>query len=94
MKNFGSVPQTVVRELNDRHTDGTHYFYAIYFYDPLFLCYRRAKSVKVSGPSASHLMLTVLQHSWRDLFMCDTVYIRRCNVKSHRKVQGRNSTPE
>ncbi len=33
-------------------------------------------------------------HWWRDLFMCDTVHIRRCNVKSHWKAQGRNSTPE
>ncbi len=33
-------------------------------------------------------------HWWRDLFMCDTVHIRRYNVKSHWKVQGRNSTPE
>ena len=33
-------------------------------------------------------------HWWGDLFMCDTVHIRSYNVKSHGKVQGRNSTPE
>ncbi len=33
-------------------------------------------------------------HWWRDLFMCDTVHIRSYNVKSHWKVEGRNSTPE
>ncbi len=26
--------------------------------------------------------------------LCTTVHIRRCNVKSHWKIQGRNSTPE
>ena len=31
---------------------------------------------------------------WRDPFICDTVHIRSYNVKSHWKVQGRNSTPE
>ena len=36
-----------------------------------------------------------LEYQWcTDLFMCNTVHIRRYNVKSHWKVQGRNSTPE
>ncbi len=35
-----------------------------------------------------------LSQWWRDVFMCNTVHIRRYNVKSHWKVQGRNSTPE
>ncbi len=33
-------------------------------------------------------------HWCTDLFMCDTVHIRRYNAKSHWKVQGHNSTPE
>ncbi len=35
-----------------------------------------------------------IAHWWRILFMCDTIHIRSYNVKSHWKVQGRNSTPE
>ncbi len=40
------------------------------------------------------IILAIIIHWRTDLYMCDTVHIRSYNVKSHWKVQDRNSTPE
>ncbi len=47
-----------------------------------------------SHSQESIIILRIIIHWWRDLFMCNTVHIRSYIIKSHWKVQGRNFTPE
>ena len=53
----------------------------------LFMC-------RISIKGAIMLDLIEKFNSTPELFMCNTLHIRRYNVKFHWKVQGRNSTPK